>query len=248
VIVDSLTYLGSSLFGHATSAHDVIGRLDEAHVDAAVVCPVKPRGYHLAEANDVVATAARNSDGRLVGFARVDPNLREDAVSELERALSELGLAGLFLHPWEESFRISAPLVDPVIEVAHRHGAPVIVASGYPWVSEALQVGELARRFPDVNFIMTNGGQINISGLGQADAELCLSEHANVFIQTAGVYREDFLENIVETLGANRVLFGSAFPLMDPRLEILRIKWAHVSDEQKAQMLGGNALSLLGLS
>jgi len=117
VIVDSLAYLGSSLFGYATRARDVIGRLDEVHVDAAVVCPVKPRGYHLAEANEVVATAAHKSGGRLVGFARVDPNLREDAVSELERALGELGLAGLFLHPWEESFRISAPLVDPIVEV-----------------------------------------------------------------------------------------------------------------------------------
>ena len=39
-------------------------------------------------------------------FARVDPNLGDDAAAELERATGELGLRGLFLHPWEETFRV----------------------------------------------------------------------------------------------------------------------------------------------
>ena len=34
--------------------------------------------------------------------------------------------------------------------------------------------GELAGRFPGVRFVATNGGQINISGLGQTDVELAL--------------------------------------------------------------------------
>ena len=58
------------------------------------------------------------------GFARVDPNLGAEACDELDRALGELGLAGLFLHPWEEVFRISAPLVDPVLEAARSTGRP----------------------------------------------------------------------------------------------------------------------------
>jgi predicted TIM-barrel fold metal-dependent hydrolase len=246
VIVDSLTFLGESLFGAKATVSELLGRMDELEIDHAVVCPFKPRGYHLAAANEAVAEAVRAHAGRLTGFARIDPNLGEEACAELERGLGELGLAGLFLHPWEETFRVSAPLVDPALETARRRRAPVIVAAGYPWLGEGLQVGELARRFPDVPVVATNGAQINISGLGQEDAELALAANANLSIQTAGVYREDFIEGIAARLGADRVLFASGFPLLDPRLEILRVRWAPNLDErQRALILGGNAARLL---
>lgn len=222
--------------------------MDEVGVDRAVVCPVKTRGYHLAASNDVVAEAVSESGGRLIGVARVDPLLGDEACAELERALEALGLRGLFLHPWEETFRIADACVTPVVEVARQHDVPVIVASGYPWLSEALQVGVLARRLPDVTFIATNGLQLNISGLGQIDAELALADNDNLLIQTSGVYREDFIEGIVRRFGAHRVLYASTYPLFDPRLEIRRVQWARFGAPETAAILGGNAAAVFSLA
>ncbi len=245
MITDSLTFVGESLFGPRASATELIACMDELGIDRAVVCPLKPVGYRLEAANDAVADAVQAHPERLAGFARVDPWLGAAAVAELERA-SEAGLRGLFLHPWEETFCVSAPIVDPVVEAAQHLGLPVIVASGYPWLSEGLQVGELARRFPEVTFVATNGAQINISGLGQQDAELALAANANLLIQTAGVYREDFIEGVAARLGPERVLFASAFPYLDPRLEIRRVQWApHLDAAAKEQILGGNAARVL---
>jgi predicted TIM-barrel fold metal-dependent hydrolase len=120
----------------------------------------------------------------------------------------------------------------------------VLIAAGYPWVSEASQIGDLARRFPGVPLVMTHGGQINISGLGQADAMQVLRTHPNVSMETSGVYRQDFLEDVVAELGAARVLFGSNSPRMDPRLEVERVRWANLPDSDKAQILVGNARRL----
>lgn len=248
MIVDSLTFVGESLHGWRATPAELVARLDEAGVDRAVVCPVRPVGYHLGPANDAVAAAVEAHAGRLVGCARVDPWQGADAVAELERALGGLGLRGLFLHPWEETFRVSAREVDPVVEVARAHGVPVIVAAGYPWLSEGLQVGELARRFPDVTFVATNGGQINISGLGQTDVELAIADRPNLLLQTGGVYREDFLEKVVAQHGPERLLFASGFPLLDPRLEIHRVQWAPSFDELvRDAVLGGNAARLFRL-
>jgi predicted TIM-barrel fold metal-dependent hydrolase len=231
VIVDSLVYAGEGL----------VEALDAAGVDRAIVCPPKPRGQTFALVNDLVAGTVAAQPERLVGFCRVDPTL-VDAVQEAERALGALGCRGLFLHPWEDTFRISDPIVDPLCEL----GVPVIVAAGYPWVSEALQVGELARRHPDTTFVATNGGQLNISGLGQTDAELALKANRNLHLQTTGVYREDFLEGIAERHGAGRLLFASGFPAFDPGLELLRVQWAPSLDERaRTQILGGNATRLL---
>src|SRR5438128_4243593 len=133
LIVDSLTFAGESLFGYSATAADLLTRMDDLAIDHAVVCPVRTRAYHLAGSNDAVAEAVAGSGGRLTGVARVDPLLGDEARAELERALETLALRGLFLHPWEETFRIADGCVSPVVEVAQRHGVPVIVAAGYPW-------------------------------------------------------------------------------------------------------------------
>ena len=238
--IDAFAFVGQSLFGYGQTVEELLAALDTAEIDQAVVCPVKPRGYHLGPANDVVAEAVAR-EPRLVGLVRVDPNLGHEAVAELERGVHTLGLHGLFLHPWEELFRVNAPLVDPLLSRCADLELTVLIATGYPWVSEASQVGDLARRFPAVRLVMTHGGQINISGLGQADAMQVLRRHPNVSIETSGVYRQDFLEDVVAELGAARVLFGSNSPRMDPRLEVQRVRWANISDADKALVLDGNA-------
>jgi predicted TIM-barrel fold metal-dependent hydrolase len=97
-----------------------------------------------------------------------------------------------------------------------------------------------------VTFLMTNGGQLNISGLGQTDAELALAGNGNLLVQTAGVYREDFLEGVVRRFGAGRLVFASGFPLLDSRLELARARALHVDPSERAKIVGGNLAALLG--
>jgi len=112
--IDAFTFLGESLFGYGQTADELLARMDAADVERAIVCSVRPRGYHLAPANDVLAEAAARQP-RFVGLTRVDPNLDDEAVVELDRGLLSLGLRGLFLHPWEENFRINSARVDPLL-------------------------------------------------------------------------------------------------------------------------------------
>jgi predicted TIM-barrel fold metal-dependent hydrolase len=240
VTIDAFTFLGESLLGYSQSEAELLSRLDAASVEQAVVCPLKPPTYHLEAANERVAETCRRQP-RFVGLARVDPHQGDRAVRELERGLQELGLRGLFLHPWEETFRINQPQLDELLGVCAARGVPVLVATGYPWVSEAAQVGDLARRHPDVSLVMTHGGQINISGLGQMDAFEVLHRNPNVCMETSGVYRQDFILDVVSELGAERVLFGSNSPRMDMRLEVERVRGADVSDAARELMLEGNA-------
>jgi predicted TIM-barrel fold metal-dependent hydrolase len=244
--IDAFTFVGQSLFGYGQTPDELLARMDAADVQSAVLCPVRPRGYHLGPANDLVAEATHR-EPRFIGLVRVDPNLGDQALVELDRGLSQLGLRGLFLHPWEENFRINGPGVDPVLERCAATNVPVVIATGYPWVSEAAQVGDLARRFPNVSILMTHGGQINISGLGQADALEVLRRHANVSIETSGVYRQDFLEDVARELGPERVLFGSNGPRMDVRLEVARVRWANLPAAARALILGDNARRLFRL-
>lgn len=243
---DTLMYCGPCRFGWEATPDSLLAAMDASEAERAVVVAPKPPGYHLEPANEATAELVRDRSDRLVGLARVDP-WADDAPAEAERGLAELGLGGVFLHPWEESFRVNMPRVDPIVEVARRHGVPVVVATGFPWVSEALQVGDLASRFPEVPFVLTTGGQINISGLGQTDAELATEHNANVYLQTGGVYREDFLEGIVQSFGAQRLLYASGFPQFEPRLERRRVEWAPgLSEEDRRMIMSANASAIFG--
>lgn len=248
MMFDFRVFLGQSFDGTLQTVTELLRTMDALEIEMALVCPFKPPSYDLDQANAGLAASIGNHADRLLGAARVDPWQR-DATASLRRGLETHGFRALYLNPWEEHFQVrpDMDILNSLMEVAQAHRIPVLVTTGYPWLSEALQVLELAQRWPDVLVVMTNGGQINITGLGQADATLALRRASNLFIDTAGVYRQDFIEETVEEFGGERVLFGSGAPYFDQRFEIKRVLFAKVDDAARAAMQSGNAQKLLAL-
>lgn len=244
MIIDAQIHIGDGLFGRSYSAADALAAMDAAGIERAVISPLKPRGYHFRPANDGLAQAVEASHGRLRGFGRIDP-WQADAAAEAQRCLGELHCAGIFLHPWEELFVANDPIVGPILQVAADYGRPVMIAGGYPIVSHPSQIADLAGRFPSVPLIVTSGGQINISGGMLAQAEAMLRACPNVLMETSGIYREDFIEDMAAAIGPERIVFGSGAPWFDPRYEVQRIHGAHLGDDAKQRIGGENLRSLL---
>ena len=229
---DFRVFLGRSFDGTFLSRDELLRSMDLLEIEAALVCPFRPLSYDLEAANAELAASLVGHADRLFGAARIDP-WKPAASGVLQRALESLGFRALYLNPWEEHFRADFDILDPLLDLAQSYELPVLIATGYPWLSEALQVCALAQRWPGVPIVMTNGGQINISGLGQADVTLALQKASNLYIDTAGVYRQDFIEETVENFGAERVLFGSGSPYFDQRYEIMRGLLAKVTEEDR---------------
>jgi len=80
--------------------------------------------------NDFVAGCAHTHPDAFVGFASVDPLKGPAAVAELERAVHDLGLRGLKLHPTAQGFRPDDRAVYPIYETADALGIPVTVHTG----------------------------------------------------------------------------------------------------------------------
>jgi predicted TIM-barrel fold metal-dependent hydrolase len=93
---------------------------------------------------------------------------------------------------------------------------------------------------------MSHGGQINISGLAQADAFLAMQACGNLCVGTNGVYRQDFLEECVEAFGPERVLFTSMAPVFDQGFELDRVRSIRMEESQRRSVLGENMVRLLG--
>ncbi len=246
MIFDFRVFLGENFDGKTVTPAELINSMDICEIEMALACPFKPSSYNFHEANSGLSDMVCSHQDRLVGAARVDP-WQSDAVSTLHYGIETLGLRAVYLNPWEENFQINSKIMDPVMSAAASADVPVIIAAGYPWVSEALQILDLALRWPEVNIIMTNGGQINISGLGQANVTLALAQSPNLFIDTAGIYRQDFIDETVVDIGGERVLFGSGMPYFNQQYELMRINVANVGDRNREKMLWKNAHGLLSI-
>ncbi len=240
MIIDANITLGTSRFGMELAEGVALERCAHEGVTVAVVNPSHPVDHDFLRANEELAGTVERAKGRLVGLCRVDPWDGDVGLQLLHSSVDSLGFRGLFLHPAEEHFRINDSRIVPLAKLAAELDIPVVVATGYPWLSEPSQVADFAQWCPDVPVIMTNGGQYNISGLSQIDAESALGL-ANIHLYTSGVYREDFLQKVVKNFGPERVLFASSAPYFDPGFEKRRVDLLHVSEGEREALLRRNA-------
>ncbi len=242
MIVDAHVYLGPCLFGYGQSLEEIDSNKERLGIDKAVLVPVKPRDYHLGPVNELVADAVQKHPDRFMGLCRVDPWQKDASVAEVRRGFEELGVCGLYLDPWEENFQANDDVVVPVMQEAARYHKPVVINAGHARVSHPTQIWDLAARFPDVQFVACNGGQINICGILLFEARRMLEACPNIAIETAGTYREDFLEEIATEVGEERVIFASGSPVYSQEFEMARVRFAHLSEAQKEKLWGLNAL------
>jgi predicted TIM-barrel fold metal-dependent hydrolase len=245
LIVDGLTILGTSINGYRLKAEGLLASMDSNGIGKSVVVPVQPKTYRLEPQNEAIAVTQSRYPDRFIGFCRIDPRQGEDAVTELRRCVLQLGLKGLMLHPMEEGYTFTEDHVVRLVKEAGSLGVPVIVAAGYPWVAHALQIRSVAERAEEATVIMSHGGQINISGLAQADAFLAMETCSNLYIGTNGVYRQDFLEECIDAFGPERVLFTSMAPVFNQGFELERANSVKMEESARPSVLGGNIIRIL---
>jgi uncharacterized protein len=245
LIVDGLTMVGSSINGYRLGVEELLVSMGSTGIDKGVIAPVQPRTYRLEPQNDAVAVAQMRYPDRFIGFCRVDPRQGEDAVTELRRCVLRQGLRGLLLHPMEEGYTINDPPAVQLVREAGSLGVPVVVAAGYPWVAHAQQIRSVAEQAEETTIVMSHGGQINISGLAQADAFLAMQACGNLCIGTNGVYRQDFLEDCIVAFDRERVLFTSMAPVFDQGFELDRVRSIKMEESDRQFVLGANVVHIL---
>ncbi|HWK26596.1 MAG TPA: amidohydrolase family protein [Solirubrobacter sp.] len=241
MIIDAHAHIGSTPYVTQT-VEDLLRELDAAAVDRAVVCPM---GAELAvrnrDGNDRMAAAMRAHPDRLTGFATVNPWWEAEALTELERAVTQLGLPGLKLHPVLQGFQIDDDLVLPVVERAIELGVVIYVHTGTPVLALPLQLLELASRYPEGKFIAGHMGGADF----YVDVPLSFPRADNVWLETSLSPHAAYVEEALTTVGAERMLFGSDSPTSRIASELFKIGLLELAPEVEAQVLGGNAHALL---
>lgn len=211
---------------------------DRAGIEMAVVMPVPtPNPNHQALADTL------EGNPRWIPCAQVNPQHGERAVAEFRRAVTEFGCKMLKIMPAIYNTPPTSPNALALMDVARELGVSVNIHStgnnGDP-----LEIGALARRYPEVPIIMDHMGYRND---GHA-AILAAQDNPNIFLGTTiAAFEPSFIATAIKEVGADRIIFGSNLPNCYPDLAIEALRRGKFGEEAEALILGGNLARMLGI-
>ena len=239
------------------SAEDLIAVMDEDGVDVAVAMGIGWSDYDTArEANDYIIDATRRWQGRIVGFAGINPAWGDKAVREAVRC-ADAGLRGIGeLHPDTQGFNLAdRNTMVGIMAVAEERRLIVTTHSsepvGHPYTGKGNVTPQVLMQFignfPGATIVCAHwGGGLPFYALMPEVASVLHNVYfdstASPFLYTPLVYT-----TVSALVGVDKILFGSDYALLRPRRLLNEITASGLTTEQQAAVRGGNAARLLGL-
>src|SRR5262249_55616107 len=155
-VLDAHAHLGLDEDGRSLSVAQLLSMLDAADARRAVVFPLHDpeRDPAYSVPNDRVLAWARETDGRLIPFCRLDPS--EEPLAESERCLAA-GARGIKLHPRAQDFDFDGKEMDEVFALAETERVPILIHAGRGLPPLAPGLVDLAVRHPEAVLIPAHG-------------------------------------------------------------------------------------------
>jgi predicted TIM-barrel fold metal-dependent hydrolase len=236
--------------------------LREAGVDRACLLALDARAWKTHIPNDYVASVVKTAPDLFIGFASVDPNMGQEAADDLEYAYYELGMRGVKLAPCYQMYHPADPVAFPTYAKAQELGMPILFHQAWTRMREApmkyqhpVLLDDVALAFPELRMILAHIGLP-----WQVDALHLAAKHPHVYVdlsaRDAPSYGGGFRALLGELQMArtlmilDKVLYGSDYPLADPRVFLNQIRNLNeyaggeigpLTAEETAMILGGNA-------
>jgi len=250
--------LYSNSKARVATADELLASMDAAEIDRSVACGFAWSEVELCRRHNdyLLEAAARQGRGRLIPFCTTQPS-DDGARDELKRCAAR-GARGLGeLRPHHQGYRLvdtaEADLLawaGDAYDLVLLFHASEPVGHVYPGKA-GLPVEELYRfiaDFPGVTVIAAHWG----AGLPfYALMPEVREELARTYFDTAAtslLYRSEVYARGIELVGAERILFGSDFPLVPQERALQELREAPIDDEARRLILGENARRLLRLS
>jgi L-fuconolactonase len=199
------------------TAERLVGMMDEAGVDAAILVPPSLEG----DRNDLALAAARNFPGRFGVMGRFDFT-KPQARAALATWREQPGMLGVRLtfHRADTRGQLTDGSADWLWGAAEKHGVPLMVHA-----PERLSVlGEIAQRHPGLTLIIDHMGfgrdTMDDRAPAGAARVAALAPHPNVFVKVSALpcftsepypFRnlDGPLRTVIEAFGPRRCFWGT---------------------------------------
>lgn len=210
------------------TSEKIVALMNEYEIEKTVVC---------CEDNAATICAMKAFPNRVEGAVYVNP-LNSESVHAMADFIDQ-GCCAVKLNPLRHAYVADDILLDPIMNLAQQKKVPVCIHSGHPPYSLPWSIALLAERFPDVKVMMIHMGH----GHGvYIDAALKMARrYPNIYLEMSGMPMHAKIREAYETVGNDRIMFGTDGPFHHPSVEIQKVQISGVDETGLEDIFYNNA-------
>lgn len=215
----------------------------QAGITNFLLLPVAMKSVQVRHINQFVLDETRKHS-EFIGFGALHPDL-ENLQQEVDFLLDN-GLRGVKIHPDMIRVAIDDPTMLPIYEAIEGR-LPILLHTGDPRMdySHPARLRHVMHMFPQLQVFAAHLGGWSVydeavHALRDTDCMVDMSSSLP-FLPPEEIVR------YIRLYGADRVLFGTDFPIWDPKSETQRFMRLPLTDDEKEKIAYRNACALLGI-
>jgi predicted TIM-barrel fold metal-dependent hydrolase len=215
----------------------------EAGITKFLVCSVATSPKHVTAINSFITQETQKQEA-FYGFGTIHPDMENP--EEVIQSIMDSGLKGIKIHPETQNFNLDDPKLFALCDM-FRGKLPLLIHCGdYRYDnSHPTRLVNLLHNFPDLEVIAAHFGGWSIPDLASEylDQESCYMDCSSSLF-TLGKRR---MKELIRHYGAHRILFGSDYPMWNPKTELEHLMSLNLTDDEYEMILQNNAKRILKL-
>ena len=228
------------------TVEDMLQSGKAAGIDHFIVQSVATTPKQVASINEFIAASVAESNGLLTGLGTLHPDSADQAADV--RRLAELGLKGVKLHPDIQNFKIDDYRCLKIYELCEQEGLPILMHTGdYRYDnSNPNRLLPILQIYSGLTVIGAHFGGWSM----WEEASQKLSGIPNLYVDcssTMGFIDLETTKRAIKNYGAERVLFGTDYPMWNPAKELEMFFALGLSEEENRMILSENAKRLFSI-
>ena len=217
------------------SASGMLSLMDNAGIDMALTCSIRGFLYDFTEGNDETWKTCKESGGRFIPVATINPSVYFGVMEEVDRIV-EMGFRMVRFFPVEQEWTISQRHFGKLLEKL----ADTDLALMLPSTEGLTNIANAVRGMSNVIIIETVRAYPHM-----AELIVVVQENPLFFVEMHSIGSMDYVEVLVNEVGEAHLVFGSAAPLRCISSTKLAILNSNISEKAKSKILSKNILKLL---
>ena len=236
-------YDGMDMHGDGTLA-DCLHRQDAAGFTRFAAHSVAMTPHNVGSINRFILEARARHPDRIVTVAAIHPKM-EDMEATVREIVAQ-GFKGIKIHPDMQRFQVDDPAAAPMMEAIEGR-LPLLIHCGdarYDFDGPQ-RILNMRRQHPRLEIICAHFG-----GWSEWNSAMELLPGNGLVIDTSSSLYKWPAERAVEAIhrfGVENVLFGTDYPMWDPKEELQRFLKLRLTDAQREDILWNNAQRILKL-
>lgn len=242
-IIDAHIHIGKwgdVFFGYESTVEQAIEVMNSAGVEGAVCMPADATSNE-----ELFSETYNNPEFQFYFKAWINPE-DKNLDTFLEKNINNIYF--FKIHQSIQKKRITDKSFEKYLELAQEKRKPVVVHCGN-WfdIANYRYPLELTSKYPDLNIILAHLGGDSPGIYLECAEEVKNKKYKNVYLGTESVREFYFVNKVVHTVGAEKVIFGSDYNLGLPQMYIPLIESLNIPANDKELIFSGNVLRLLNL-